>query len=158
MIEQYHRKPNTKCSVCGKQIYRKPYQIRLNRGRVFCSIECYGISNRKEIPCIICGKLILAGKNKKTCSRGCANTLRSGIKYRQGGPKDKVKSYQALKTRLLKLRGSMCERCEYKKVEILQVHHRDKNHANNCLENLELICPNCHYEEHYLEKSWLKIH
>jgi len=21
---------------------------------------------------------------------------------------------------------------------------------------LELICPNCHFEEHYLEKSWLK--
>ena len=23
------------------------------------------------------------------------------------------------------------------------------------LENLELICPNCHGEEHYLENSWL---
>jgi len=22
--------------------------------------------------------------------------------------------------------------------------------------NLELLCPNCHFEKHYFEKSWLK--
>ncbi|MBI3573571.1 hypothetical protein HY090_00790 [Candidatus Kaiserbacteria bacterium] len=35
------------------------------------------------------------------------------------------------------------------------MHHKDRNRNNNSLGNLELICPNCHYEEHYLEKSWL---
>jgi predicted HNH restriction endonuclease len=37
----------------------------------------------------------------------------------------------------------------------LNVHHKDWNHENNDLGNLELLCPNCHSEEHYLEKSWL---
>ncbi|MBI2551090.1 HNH endonuclease [Candidatus Uhrbacteria bacterium] len=35
------------------------------------------------------------------------------------------------------------------------MHHKDRNREHNQLENLELICPNCHYEEHFLEGSWL---
>lgn len=156
VAEQNKRNPNTTCIICKKPVYKRPSQIKLNKGRVFCGIVCYGISNRKEVPCIICGKSILSGQNKKTCSRSCANVLRTGIKYKLGRPKDKVKSYQALKVRLLKLRGKLCQKCGYTKFEILQVHHKDRNHKNNNLDNLELICPNCHFEEHYLEKSWLK--
>ena len=153
MINQ--RKPNTKCSICGKPIYKRPSQIKINNGNVYCGIACYGISCRKEKPCIICGTPILAGLNKKTCSRSCANKLRSGTHYHCGSLKDKVKNYQSLKIRLIALRGKVCERCGYNKFEILQVHHRDKNHNNNDLDNLELVCPNCHYEEHLLQKSWM---
>lgn len=99
----------------------------------------------------------MSGQNKKTCGRECANRLRIGNNYKQGRPsKDKVKSYQSTKLRLIKQRGGKCERCGYAKYEILQIHHKDENHQNNELDNLELICPNCHYEAHYLEKSWLK--
>ena len=68
----------------------------------------------------------------------------------------KVKSQQAVKIRLLENRGKKCERCNYEKYEILQVHHKDRNKNNNELNNLELICPNCHYEEHFLKNSWLR--
>ncbi len=158
MTEKHKRNPNTKCIVCAKPVYKRPLQIQENEGRVFCGQVCYGASCRKETPCVVCGKLILAGLHKKTCSRGCANTHRAGIKYKvySNPPKDKVKSQQALKTRLLKDRGTNCERCSYSKFEILQVHHKNKDRTNNELSNLELICPNCHYEEHLLEKSWLK--
>lgn len=121
---------------------------------MFCSQNCYGIFCRKEKPCIVCGKLILAKFNKKTCSRACANKHRAGIKYKMNAPRDKVKTYKQLKIRLLTLRGTICERCGYDKYEILQVHHKDKNRQNNNLDNLELICPNCHAEEHYLQNSW----
>ena len=99
--------------------------------------------------------MILAGLNKKTCSRSCANKHREGIKYKIGSPRDKVKSQRAIKLRLLKERGEKCERCIYDKYEILQIHHKDRNRKNNNLENLQLICPNCHFEEHFLGKSWL---
>ena len=79
-----------------------------------------------------------------------------GIKYKINRPKDKVKSQQALKIRLLEIKGRKCERCSYNKYEILQVHHKNKDRNDNNIDNLELICPNCHFEEHYLEKSWLK--
>lgn len=139
--------------MCQKPVYRRPIQIK--QGQAFCSILCYGISQRKEIPCIICKKPILSGLNKKTCSRSCANVNRAGIKYKIGSPRDKVKSQHALKLKLLREKGTVCERCGYNKHEILQVHHKNRDRTNNTVDNLELICPNCHYEEHLLEKSWL---
>lgn len=154
MPELYKRNKNTSCSICGKGIYKRPSQIK--SGQVFCSRICYGVSCRREVPCVVCGKPILGGQNKKTCSRKCSNINRAGIKYKIGSPNDNVKSYQALKIRLLHSNGKRCGRCGYDKYEILQIHHKDRNRSNNKLSNLELICPNCHYEEHFLEKSWLK--
>jgi len=66
---------------------------------------CYGISCRKEMPCSVCGRPILAGLNKKTCSRSYANHQRTGIKYHLNRPKDKVVSQKAIKMRLFKERG-----------------------------------------------------
>lgn len=42
-----------------------------------------------------------------------------------------------------------CERCGYDKyIKILGVHHIDRNRNNNSIQNLEVLCPNCHSEEH----------
>jgi HNH endonuclease len=152
----YKRRANTECAQCKKSIYRRPCQIK--KGQVFCGVPCYGLSQRNEKPCIVCGNPVMASLHKKTCSRGCSNTHRAGIKYRTGGLYDKVKSGQALKTRLLQIKGKNCERCSYNKYDILQIHHIDRNRNNNDLSNLELICPNCHYEEHYLSKINKQIH
>jgi hypothetical protein len=155
--ERYKRNPNINCVTCNKPIYKRPFEIQKNKGNVYCSTSCYGIACRKEKPCIVCGKLILAGANKKTCSRGCANKHRTGIKYKLNNPrKDKVKHYRSLKLRLINARGKVCEKCGYDKFEILQIHHIDSDRLNNELSNLELICPNCHFEKHFLEKSWLR--
>ncbi len=155
MAEQYKRHPNTECKICKKSIYRRPAEIEKNQGNVFCSMICSGIHFRKENPCIVCRKSILGGLHKKTCSRHCANINRTGIKYTGIRLKDKVIDQRRLKIRLLAQRGSKCERCDYDKPEILQVHHKDRNRKNSDLANLALICPNCHYEEHHLENSWL---
>lgn len=149
------RKPNLECFLCKKHVYRRPFQIQNNGGKGFCSRQCFGIFCRKEKQCKECGVGILAGQNKQTCSRACANKYRRGIKYKIGSPRDKVKDQRSIKIRLIAERGMKCERCGYAKLEILHVHHRDRNKHNNDFANLELICPNCHYEEHYLEKSWL---
>jgi len=154
VAESNKRNPNIKCLICAKPIYRRPVEIK--RGRVFCSQKCYGLANRKETPCVVCGVPILASAHAKTCSRSCANIHRAGICYKLGRPKDKVKDQRSLKLRLIASRGEKCERCGYRKKEILNVHHKDKNKKNNDLSNLELLCPNCHAEKHYLEKSWLR--
>lgn len=153
--ELYKRKPNTSCFVCSKPVYRRPAETQKN-GRAFCGLACYGMASRKEKPCIVCGALILASKNAVTCSRSCANRHRVGIKYKLGRPKkDKVQNQRGLKLRLIAQRGAKCEKCTYSRIEILQVHHKDRDRKHNNLENLSLICPNCHAEEHYLENSWL---
>lgn len=152
MTEEYKRHPNTICSICGKSIYKRPSVIKTNKGSIFCSQKCYGISCRKEIPCVVCRKAILAGLNKKTCSRKCSNIYRTGIKYKIGRPNDKAEKARHLKIKLLKERGEKCERCGYSKGKILQIHHKNRDRNDNHSDNLEIVCPNCHYEEHYLEK------
>lgn len=112
---------------------------------------------RKEHPCIICNTPILASAHKKTCSRGCANKHRAGIKYNIGRPRDNVKNQRALKKRLSHQRGHTCERCTYDIYDILQVHHKNRDKNNNSLSNLELLCPNCHAEEHYLKVDKIDV-
>ncbi len=149
-MSEYKRKPNTQCIVCSKNIYRRPVEIERSGGKSFCSMKCYGISCRKELPCIVCGKLILSGFNKKTCSRSCSNKNRIGIQYKINRPKDKVVSFRRIKMRLMNVRGFICERCGYNKTKILEVHHKNRDRKNNNFENLEILCPNCHSEEHLL--------
>jgi len=147
--ELYIRKPNTICQICHKKIYRRPGQIK--NGTVFCSQKCYGIYCRKEIPCLVCGVPILSDLNKKTCSRKCANIYRTGINYKIGRPKDLAKKARSLKIKLFKKRGVVCERCGYSNQSILQIHHKNRKRNDNKEENLEILCPNCHYEEHILK-------
>jgi len=152
MPELYKRKPNTKCAICGKEIYRRPAELVKTRGKAYCGIVCYGLSSRREKPCIICNKLILSGLHRITCSRECSNINRKGVKYHLGRPKDKAEEIRAIKVRLISIRGAKCERCGYNKSEVLHVHHKDRNSRNHDFSNLEIICPNCHFEDHYLEK------
>src|SRR3989344_4746754 len=105
MPELYKRNPNANCDICGRSVYRRPIEIERNKGRAFCSAACYGVSCRREVSCLMCGVPILAGLNKKTCSRTCANKHRTGIKYRLNRPKDKVVAEHAIKIRLLRVRG-----------------------------------------------------
>lgn len=51
--------------------------------------------------------------------------------------------------------GIKQNKCEYcglstwmgKKIP-LELHHKDFNHYNNSLDNLEILCPNCHMIKH----------
>lgn len=153
VAEIYKRNPNIKCIICNSNIYRRPFEIKRNKGNVFCGSICYGIYCRKEIECVVCKKKMLSSLNKRTCSRECSNKHRKGIKYKIGRPKDKANTLRLIKIELIKERGQKCERCNYNKLEILHIHHKDKNKNNNKKENLEIICPNCHYEEHLLKKK-----
>jgi 5-methylcytosine-specific restriction endonuclease McrA len=52
------------------------------------------------------------------------------------------------KNHLIKIREHRCEKCsltEWMDEKIaLEIHHKDGDSANNVLENLQLLCPNCH--------------
>jgi len=158
VVERYKRKPNVLCLVCGLPIYRRPAVIKSNSGNVFCSQTCYGLSTRKESPCVVCKTPILASANKITCSRSCANKHRAGIQYKINQPRNIVRDQRSLKQKLLQKRGTICERCRYNKIqEILVLHHKNRDRTNNTTENLEILCPNCHAEEHYGKEKKLGI-
>ena len=144
------RRPNSNCAVCGASVYRRPRE--LERGNVYCSKACYGLSCRKPYSCPICGKEILSGNGGETCSRTCANKKREGLKYKTGNLNNSALKIRSLKTHIMEERGAKCERCNYSRFpSILNLHHilpRSKGGKDE-QSNLELLCPNCHAEVHY---------
>lgn len=55
---------------------------------------------------------------------------------------------RTLKPHIIKERGHKCEQCQLENwldnLIPLEVHHIDGNNTNNDLNNLALLCPNCH--------------
>lgn len=143
------RNPNTNCKICEKEIYRRPIQIQ--NGNIFCSRQCKGIGDRKVKFCIICNKEITSKHANKTCSRECSNHSRTGIKYDREQSLNKHKKIFVIKTKLLHERGNYCESCGYNNINILHIHHivEKSNGGSDELNNLLLLCPNCHYTIHY---------
>lgn len=104
-----------------------------------------------EMVCDICGKIYRraishANFITKTCSLKCR-----GIATRTEFPS--AKDVPAVRKWLLR-RGmiKVCQHCGFDSVEeILIVHHKDRDRTNNGLDNLIVLCPNCHSIEHYVE-------
>lgn len=50
--------------------------------------------------------------------------------------------------------GAICTWCSYSKHErVLEVDHIDGNHHNNDINNLRVLCANCHTERHLVHDS-----
>lgn len=49
-----------------------------------------------------------------------------------------------------------CEYCGFIPLHLCQldVDHIDGNHKNNCVENLQTLCANCHRLKTFLSKDW----
>ena len=133
-----------KCRTCNKIF--DVIKIRQFIAR-YCSSECYhkAMTGRGSIAyvCRHCGKKFQDAPSHKRvyCSRACVN-------------KTAHKSFKPTYTTVRKTmerRGMLkqCARCGFKKVpQILGVHHKDRKRSNNALNNLEVLCPNCHSIEH----------
>jgi hypothetical protein len=49
-----------------------------------------------------------------------------------------------------------CEKCDLKDTDILTIHHIDNNKKNNDINNLLMLCYNCHYKIHHKESMNLR--
>lgn len=133
------------CPDCGKEFdsYRKlngHKSIHRKGGR-------YSVSRRKkqDIHCIECGKLT---DNPKFCSMECHQLHHKNITKKQIEEGAKLSEYRMRKY-LVETKGMFCEECGIgdkwnDKPLVLQLDHIDGNSDNNILENLRLLCPNCH--------------
>lgn len=155
-----------KCAYCGVDYLKGNNQIsRANRRNYnhYCSMECshMGSRNRVQLDCAYCGtkfeRAISHTKKSKSgkhfCSRECKDSAQSIygndniifeiIPDHYG---DGTSDYR--RNALLEY-GQVCNRCGFDKHEgALQVHHIDRDRNNNNLNNLEVLCANCHLIEH----------
>lgn len=80
-------------------------------------------------------------KNRIYCSKKCVN---------KETKQTFIPTYNTVRKQMLRRNMiNECQKCGYNKYpEILGVHHIDKNPKNNGLDNLIVLCPNCHSLEH----------
>jgi len=148
----FMRKTNCKCCICQKLIYRRPSQLNINK--VYCSVKCSGIDQRKIKICPICS--IEFTGSKKTCSRGCSNKNRIGNIYDGKNSNNKYIRGKKIKEKLALNNNGLCYECGNDNYNILHVHHKLEkcNGGGDDLNNLILLCPNCHYTHHYGYQKW----
>lgn len=141
-IEKYNLNPKL-CNNCQKVLeYSK-------RSQKYCSRSCASSKNnslrssRKTILfCVRCNSEIKSRSAKKYCSDRCnkLNMAEEAIKNGQA-------THSILRTYLIKT-TSGCFNCgitDWMGVPItLQLHHIDGDSNNNALDNVQLLCPNCH--------------
>lgn len=157
------KKVSVSCANCGKKILKIPAQVKLNKtGLFFCDRRCKNqaqhekklFDKTKILNCYKCGGSVEADyrASKKLCKK-CNPPTR---------PKEKIdfhkvllgeiiiKYYNSFRKFLLKtgLKQNKCDDCGISKWRgkplIVQIHHDDGNIYNNKLENLKMLCPNCH--------------
>ncbi len=104
--------------------------------------EC---NRQQKIECKFCGNEFLdKAKRLKAqfCSRQC-----SGLFIVATGEMNYV-------TKALIHYPSLCNRCGIDDDMVLCVHHVDHNRKNNDINNLEVVCANCHHKHHFGRTSY----
>ena len=139
------------CSQCGKILKKTVARLRKVN---FCCKSCqdaYWTKNVKD--CLNCGAKT---RWKKFCSHQCQRDFAQKIYIQRwlNGQEDGMAGSDGLSDRINKYlreqRGNQCEKCGWKEVHPvtgrvpITVNHIDGHHTNNHINNLELLCPNCH--------------
>lgn len=118
-LAQIKKIPNVECAFCHQLFYKAPSKCRSKSGLFFCC----------------------------RAHKDLAQRLEAGLKEIQ--PPHYGTSLRSYREKALLAYGAACSRCRFNQhSHILDVHHRDHNRENNALENLEVLCPNCHALEH----------
>lgn len=149
---------NAQCHWCGKQFHRPPSELeRSNVINAYCSRECYerarqervaakrrsGVdrSGAHEVKCAQCGTPIylrpsqLRNTQHQFCSQECKRQFQ-------------ITTGTHVPREYLKRQYTQCQICALESPDILVIHHKDGNRENNTLENLLVVCPNCHARIH----------
>ena len=154
----------TTCLQCASK-FQAPLKEVKRREVKFCSTACWGAfrkANSKtktpNVTCSYCNKDFYKNESKRKNSKHgvffCCRVHKDlGQRLENGLTiihpphyKDGTRSYRK---RALAAYPNVCNRCSYSEVlYILIVHHKDRNRSNNAIENLEILCPNCHSIEH----------
>jgi predicted transcriptional regulator len=165
----FEEKENKPCVCCG--IF---FECAKSEGRKFCSQSCSAsFNNQKRYEgkliklnlkyndnldilkgCQYCKKEFKICKRstkkiRKFCSNKCQRDFEANLRYEileSGG----LVSHKVAKSYLIKKYGDKCMQCGWNEKNVvtgrcpIDLEHIDGNSENNNLDNLKLLCPNCH--------------
>lgn len=142
------------CRNCGIEFSR----VGSDRDRAHCSSKCAAVTKRRPIAprnCLGCGMLFTPkgrGKHRhpgRYCHKGCVHRSSARQLHEQGIFKNrKIAKVVILRTL------TACQSCGWNiEPAVLEMHHKDRDRANNHISNLTVICPNCHALDHYRNKD-----
>jgi hypothetical protein len=142
--KEKHEKVHLNCVICNKEFSVIPHRQKTAK---YCSRKCYNKSliGRGSVKheCLHCHKEFWdsPSKKRKYCSILCTGKSQ----------KETFKPKFSTVRKAMIARGLLvkCNRCGFDEFpQILGVHHKDRNRNNNEMDNLEVLCPNCHSMEH----------
>lgn len=165
------RIPNTTCAYCSAALYRKP-SLLARTSQSFCDSVCQNEAAKdpnntykpgpkgtgRKRPsignCTICERPSTVGIHVK-CQQRQDNISKwiagdnSATLYHNPSTGHPVDTKGFVKKYLLETRGDACETCGFDKKtpdgrSIIQMDHVNGNCFDNSLDNLKLLCPNCH--------------
>jgi hypothetical protein len=125
--------------------------------RKFCGSSCaakfsnkfrYNKLTHPKYSCLQCSEKIYKGR--KYCSNVCANKHHKEEFFNKIENGDVTLNEKHYKDYLKGKYGNKCMECEWNKINPItgnvpiQLEHMDGNSDNNSLDNLKLLCPNCH--------------
>ena len=137
-----------KCLFCNKEIET----TRFNKKK-FCNNSCaakYNNPKRKKIKyCVYCNKE-LENKQKKFCNNKCQGAYKRNEIFNKIENGDVTLPEKNYKNYLIYKYGEKCMECGWNKINYysgkipVELEHIDVDSDNNKLNNLKLLCPNCH--------------
>lgn len=124
---------------------------------IFCNKSCAAKYNNKSsinlVPkkCRYCGEEV----TNKFCNNTCFSKYKEKIIFDKienntFNLKNKTTEAKWIKKYLINKYGNKCMKCDWNEKNLItnkvpiQLNHIDGNSENNKLNNLELLCPNCH--------------
>lgn len=145
------------CFMCARVLWLPRKCTR--KPRQYCSHKCASNyltqKGRVQRICSFCDskfqiKRSSLGNSKsgyRFCRRACKDKAQriGGISAIQPKHYGSGSSNFAYRSRGLRHYGARCQRCGYDRMrQMLDVHHRDSNHADSSIKNLEVLCVWCH--------------
>lgn len=166
-MKGHSMKVKRNCLNCGNTFEAEQREINRGYGK-FCKRKCsatYNANKRSEnispnVICAYCKKYFYLNTSKQKNSKSglffCCRDHKDAAQ-RIGGIKEIMPPHYGetggdYRTMVFKVAGKpkVCERCGFDKHEAaIIVHHKNKDRSDNTLDNLEVLCANCHAIEHW---------
>ncbi len=144
------------CDHCGCEYERLKRFLVQTHG---CSPKCLSWLKGERV-LVTCAHCNLEHEKKKSqlnnsksglyfCSRKCKDEGQSYLEEIQPDHYGLGNGKYDYRQRALNYYGPKCNSCGYSaNLAAIEVHHKDKNRDNNEINNLEVLCANCHAIHH----------